>query len=262
MDGLEKDYNLHQTTTYNMNNNIPQYIVIQNSTRSLYSSIHSPTSEENHEINNSKSTVLAKIANQTVQKESDNTIHDKNYDKYLISNIEVHNPIENVNNNITQDNIIDNDSSTNIKNNSNNIAKLHNKSQHNTISKIKTGNKTNSSQYSNESSDNLHKDRNNINISNIELPIPQPKLYKIINNNIHHTNKKKSINIINIKQNNNINQTTRSPIIWPGELIKNSWYTTHDNTMNIKPKVSNIIGTSYTHPIHVTTLKEQTVIAS
>ena len=37
------DY-LNQTTIYDTNNNIPQYIVIQNSTKSSYSSIHSPAS--------------------------------------------------------------------------------------------------------------------------------------------------------------------------------------------------------------------------
>ena len=217
------DY-LNQTTIYDTNNNIPQCIVNQNSTKSSYSSIHSPASEDNKGININNSTILANVANKTVTtEESVSNINDIIInDNYLISNIKCDKPINNIHNQITHDDIIDNTNLTDIKSINNNMVKFHNECQQTNINTINLNNKTKYPNYSNESTDTLHKANTIINTSNVKLPIPHSKLYRTMNNNIYHTNKQKPINNRNIDKNNNISQTTTSPIIWPAELIKNS----------------------------------------
>ena len=141
------------------------------------------------------------------------------------------------------------------------MVKFHNKCQQTNINTINLNNKTKCPTYSIESTDTLHKANTISNTSNIKLPIPHPKLYRTMNNNIYHINKQKPVNNRNIDKNSNINQTTTSPIIWTAELIKNSLYITRNNSIKNKPKVTNIIDPSYTNPIHVPTLKHQNITA-
>ena len=63
MNEVKNNGYLKQTTIYDTNNNIPPYNVIQNSTKSSYSSIHSLASEDNKEININNSTILDNVAN-------------------------------------------------------------------------------------------------------------------------------------------------------------------------------------------------------
>ena len=83
------------------------YIIIQNLTRSLYSSIHSPLAENNKEINYNKSKVSASKANQVIQEVSNNPTNNGNINMLVINNTKTNKIIENNRNYITQNNIID-----------------------------------------------------------------------------------------------------------------------------------------------------------
>ena len=83
------------------------YIIIQNLTRSLYSSIYSPLAENNKEINYNKSKVSASKANQVIQEVSNNPTNNGNINMLVINNTKTNKIIENNRNYITQNNIID-----------------------------------------------------------------------------------------------------------------------------------------------------------
>ena len=83
------------------------YIIIQNLTRSLYSSIYSPLAENIKEINYNKSKVSASKANQVIQEVSNNPTNNGNINMLVINNTKTNKIIENNRNYITQNNIID-----------------------------------------------------------------------------------------------------------------------------------------------------------